>query len=99
MGSRNLKRLACYDSRLHYCLLNEAVTSASALLLFLQLHELQFTKWLEDILQVALGDTEMDVSYIKSVKWNRIRVAAGRFGVSSLTILFRFGKLSDDRDA
>lgn len=80
-------------------LLNKAVTSASSLLFFLELHELEFAKRLEYVLQVTFSDAEMDVSYIKPMEWNLIRVVACGFRIPGLTVLLRFGELSDDGNA
>lgn len=77
-------------------LLYKPVATTSTLLFFLQLDELEFAKWLENILQIALSDAEMDVAYIQPMKRNLMGVAVCGFWVTSLAILFRLRKLSNN---
>lgn len=45
-------------------LLHKPITPAPGRLILLQLNELEFTKRLENILEVAFSDAEMDVTHI-----------------------------------
>lgn len=83
----------------HFHLLNKSISSAAALFLLLKLHKFKFTERLKDILQVAFSDTEMDVAYVKPVKWNRTGIAAASFGVACLSILLCFCELGDNGNA
>ena len=68
-------------------LLNKPIASAAASLVLLQLNKLELSKRFEDVLQVTLGDAEMDVANIQTVKRNGTGIMMGRaFASSSLTI-------------
>ena len=77
-------------------ILYEAVTPAATLFLLLELDEIKLSERLEDILQITLGDAEMDIPYVESVKWYLIWVVAAGFRVASLAILLGFCELGDD---
>jgi hypothetical protein len=62
----------------------------------LQLDKFKLTKWFKNILQIAFSDAEMDITHIKPVKWNLVRITAGCFGVADLTVLFGFRELGND---
>ena len=52
--------------------LDEAIATAAAVLIFLELNKLKLTERLEDGLQILLGNVEMNVANVKTVEWNRI---------------------------
>ena len=79
-------------------LLDKTIAATAAVVIFLELDELEFAEWLKDVLKVGLRDAEVDVSHVKSVEGNRVRVVAGRLGRTHLTVLLGFCKLHNDRD-
>lgn len=80
-------------------LLHEAISPAPTSLILLQLDEFEFAKWLKNILEVTLSDTEMNVTHIQPVEGGRMIVARAGFGVASLAVLFSLSQLGDDRDS
>ena len=52
--------------------LDEAIATAAAVLIFLELDKLKLTERLEDGLQILLGNVEMNVANVKTMEWNRI---------------------------
>ena len=52
--------------------LDEAIATAAAVLIFLELNKLKLTERLEDGLQILLGNVEMNVANVKTMEWNRI---------------------------
>lgn len=52
--------------------LDEAIATAAAVLIFLELNKLKLTERLEDGLQILLGNVEMNVANVKTVEWNRV---------------------------
>lgn len=77
--------------------LNKSVTSTATIVILLQLHKLELTEGLEDVLKVGLGDAEVDVAHIQPVEGNRIGMT-GRFRVADLAVLLGLGGLDNDRD-
>lgn len=77
-------------------LLNESIAATASCVVFLELHKLERTKWLEDILKILLSDAKVDVADIQTVEWDRVRVSTSRFRGADLAILLSFGKLDDD---
>lgn len=77
-------------------ILDKPVASAATVIILLQLHKLEFTKRLKDVLKILLSDAEMDVAHIKSVEGDGVGVVARRLGVANLAILLSFGGLNDD---
>ena len=52
--------------------LDEAIATAAAVLILLELNKLKLTERLEDSLQILLGNVEMNVANVKTMEWNRI---------------------------
>lgn len=44
--------------------LDEAVASAAAAVILLQLHKFELAKWLKDVLEVCFSDAKVDVAHI-----------------------------------
>ena len=80
-------------------LLYETVTLTATLLFLLQLTEFKRAERLENCSKIIFSDGEVDVSYVKAVEGNAVRQGGDAFGVASLTVLFCFSELSDNRDA
>lgn len=79
--------------------LDKAVASAAAVLLLLELDELELAKRLKDSLQILLSDVVVNVSDIEAVEGDRVGVrAAIAFLGANLAVLFGLGDLNDDRD-
>lgn len=55
-------------------LLDEAIATAAASLVLLELNEFKLTERLKDSLQILLSDVEVNVADIKTVKGDRIWV-------------------------
>ena len=80
--------------------LNKPIASAAASLVLLQLNKFELAKRFEDVLQVTLGDAEMDIANVQTVERNGAGVVMGRaFASSSLTILLGLRQLGNDRNA
>ena len=79
--------------------LHEAIALAAALLFLLELHELELTKRLEDILEVVFGDGEVDVADVETVEWDAVGLSSCRLGGACLTVLLCFRELCDDWNA
>lgn len=79
-------------------LLNKPIASASAVVVLLELDEFELAKGLENILEILLGDTEMDVANVETVERNGIGVGARAVCSAYLAILLSLGKLDDDRN-
>ena len=80
-------------------ILNEAVALGASLLFLLQLAELERTERLEDILEILLGDREVDVADVEAVEGNAVGERGDTLRVTGLAILLCFSELRDYRDA
>lgn len=78
--------------------LYETVASTTSLFFLLQLHKFELAKRFKNILQITLGDAEMDVPDVQPVKRNLAEVAGRRLRVASQSILLRFRMLGNDGD-
>ena len=78
--------------------LDKPVAAAAAIVVFLELDKLQLAERLKHIVQVLLGDAEMNVTDIEAVEGDRIRVVTGRLRVADLAVLLSLGQLDDDGD-
>lgn len=81
-------------------ILNESITTAATRLLLLQLNKLEISKRLENVLEILLGDTKVDISNVESMERNvmtRILVllVLTAFG-AGLPVLLCLCKLNDD---
>lgn len=79
-------------------LLNEAIATASVVLILLQLDKLQLAKGFEHGLQILFSDVEMDVTNVEAVEGNGVRMGPRGFGVAGLSVLFGLCHLNNDRD-
>jgi hypothetical protein len=80
-------------------ILDKAVASAAAVLLLLELDELELAERLEDSLQILLSDVVVNVSDVEAVEGDRVGVrASSAFLSADLAILFGLGDLDDDRN-
>jgi len=77
--------------------LDKAVASAATVIILLQLDKLELTKGLKDVLEVCLGDAEVDVAHVEPVEGDRVGMAR-RFRVADLAVLLGLGGLDNDRD-
>jgi hypothetical protein len=75
--------------------LDKTVASAATVVILLQLHKFELAKRFKDILEVCLGDAEVDVAYIEPVEGDGVGMA-GRFRVPDLAVLLRLGGLDND---
>ena len=80
-------------------LLHKPIASASPTLFLLQLNKFELAERFKDILQILLGDTEMDVAHVETMERYRAVVAARCFRVSGLPIFLCFGELCNDWNA
>lgn len=80
-------------------LLNETIALRATLILLLQLDELQLSEWLENVLEVILGDGEVDVADVEAVERNTVRLGGTTLAGLGDTILFCFSELGNDRNA
>lgn len=78
--------------------LHEAITTATPLLILLELHKLELAKRLEHGLQVVLRHVEVDIADVEAVEGDRVGVAAGTLRGAHLAVLLGLGELDDDRD-
>ena len=78
--------------------LYKPVAAAAAIVVLLELDELEFAKRFEHVLEILLGDTKVDVSHVETVEGNRVGIGVAALGVANLTVLLRFGELHYDRD-
>jgi hypothetical protein len=62
------------------------------------LNEFKLAERLKDSLQVLLGDVEVNVADIKTVKRDRIGVRSRSFRISGLPVFLGFCDLYDDRN-
>lgn len=79
--------------------LHKPVTLAAALLLFLELHELQLAERLKDVLEIVLRDGEVDVANVETVERNAVGLSSSTLRSASLTVLLCFGELGNDRNS
>lgn len=79
-------------------ILYESVTTAPTVVVLLELDELELAEWLEDILQILLGNAEVDVSHVETVERNRVGVVSSGLRGAHLAVLLSLGKLDDDRN-
>ncbi len=77
--------------------LDKAIASTATVVILLELHKLQLTKGLKDVLEIRLCDAEMDVAHVQPVEGDRVGVAGG-FRVADLAVLLSFGGLDNDGD-
>ena len=97
MGSRNLEQISNYTyNRVREYILNKPIASAATVLFLLELDEFQFSKWLEDILQVTFSNAKMDVADVEPVERYRIRITTACIWIARLAIFLCLRKLSDD---
>lgn len=54
--------------------LNKPIATTASIVVFLELNELQFSKWLKYSLQILLRDIEMNVANIEAMEGNGIGV-------------------------
>jgi hypothetical protein len=78
--------------------LNKTISSTPSTVLLLKLHKLQFTKGFENIGEIRLRDTKMDISDIKSVERDLIRRIRFSGIYACLSVLLCFRELCDDGD-
>ena len=78
--------------------LYKPITAAAAVVVLLELDELELAKGLEDILEILLGDAEVDVADVETVKGDGIGMIAAALSIANLTVLLGFGKLDNNRD-
>jgi hypothetical protein len=79
-------------------LLYKPIATATTVVVFLKLDELQFAKRLENILEILFGDTEVNIAYIEAVEGNGTSLCAGAVGGANLAVLLSLGELYDNRD-
>jgi hypothetical protein len=79
-----------------FYLLDESITTASAGIIFLQLGELELTKGLEDILEILLRNTEVNVAHVETMEGDRVGMISRALRCTNLTILLGLGKLHND---
>lgn len=80
------------------CLLHESIATAASCVVLLELNELEFAEWLEDILKILLSDAEVNIANVQTVERDRVGVATGAARLADLSILLSFGKLDDNRN-
>ena len=72
-------------------LLYEAISFTTSGFFPLQLDKVKFAKRLENILQIALSDTEMNITDIQPMEGNRLLIVVGvSIRIASLTIFLGF---------
>lgn len=79
--------------------LDKTIAPTPTTLFLLKLNELQLAEGLEDVLQITLRDTKVNIPHIKSVERDLIRSILFCCTNSGLSVLFCFCKLCDDRDS
>lgn len=79
-------------------LLYKSIAAAAAIIVLLKLNKLKLAKWLENILEVLLRDTKVNIADIEAVERNGVGVGARAVCRANLAILLSFGKLNNDRN-
>jgi hypothetical protein len=83
-------------------LLNETVSLGAARVQLIALEDdlLKLTKGLEDLLEILLGDAEVDVADVETVEGSAIGTRGSTaLGGTSSTVLLSFSQLGNDGDA
>lgn len=84
----------------HLHLLHKTITTATTILVLLQLNLSQFSEWLKDGSKLLFVDAEVDVANIQPVERHTIGIAvASVLVLARLAILLGLGELNNDRNA
>lgn len=79
-------------------LLYETVATAAAVVVFLQLNEFKLAERFKHVLEVLLGNAEVNVANVQAMERYGISVGAGAVRGSDLSVLLSLGKLDNDRN-